>query len=521
MIRAMSLPVRLFAALLFMLGVTIAGPSGPARADDVASTARSVVRVVTIAIVDQEVVGFGHGSGFAISPNRIVTNAHVVELAQKYPDNVVIGVVPSEGSKSYQGRVIAIDTKRDLALIEITNGALPPATLFTGSLDDSMGLVSLGYPGNVDLASAQSAADYIKPLAPVRSEGALSAFRVVGGVNVLLHTASISRGNSGGPLIDRCGRVVGVNSAISRGEDGDANFAFAIAEPELAGFLKDSRQPFNAVANPCMSLEARLNADQAAAAAAREAADAAKRDASARDQFAREQSAETARAQAERASQNVMAIAALLLVLGALSVGGAGLLESRGKRTQAIWAASVGGVLMLAAIVTFLMRPSGQPALPQGFDVPRATPTPEAASGTTPLGKMVCKFQPDRSRVTVSAGNDVSLDWGQDGCMNAKTQYAEDNGKWTRVAVPNDEQTVSVLEFDPGTRTYISYRYFLSASQMDTARKLRAQAPLKACTSNLGDRNKLMAQQSAVRAALPANYSEKLVYSCAAGAAAD
>ena len=273
----------MMAAMLALGGVLFATP---VAADDIAATSRSVVRVVTIAIVDQEVVGFGHGSGFAVGPNRIVTNAHVVELAQQYPDNVVIGVVPSEGSKSYQARVIAIDTKRDLALLEIVGARIPPATLYSGSLDDSVGLVSLGYPGNVDLASAQSAADYIKPLAPVRSEGSLSATRSVSGVNVLLHTASISRGNSGGPVLDHCGRVLGVNSAITRGEEGDANFAFAISESELAAFLNQAKQPFAAVGNPCMSVEARLSADQAADRAAAEAADAARREAASKDQLA-------------------------------------------------------------------------------------------------------------------------------------------------------------------------------------------------------------------------------------------
>ena len=127
---------------------------------------------------------------------------------------------------------------------------------------------------------------------------------------------------------------------------------------------------------------------------------------------------------------------------------------------------------------------------------------------------MVCKFQPDRSRVTVSATADVNLDWGQDGCLNGKTQYADDNGKWTRVLVPNDEQTVSVLQFDPDTRTYTAYRYFLSAAQMDAARKLRAQSPLKQCSADAGARNTLMVQQQSIRAALPTTYSEKLVYSC-------
>src|SRR3546814_2560169 len=67
-------------------------------------------------MMDGEVVGFGHGSGIAISPTRIVTNAHVVESAARYPGNVALGVVPSEGQKSFAGKLIAIDTERDLAL---------------------------------------------------------------------------------------------------------------------------------------------------------------------------------------------------------------------------------------------------------------------------------------------------------------------------------------------------------------------------------------------------------------------
>lgn len=499
-------------AIMTTLGWLIA-PT-PLAADDIAATSRSVVRVVTIAIVDQEVVGFGHGSGFAVGPNRIVTNAHVVELARQYPDNVVIGVVPSEGSKSYQGRVIALDSKRDLALIEIVGARIPPATLYAGSLDDSTGLVSLGYPGNVDLASAQSAADYIKPLAPVRSEGSLSAARTVNGVSVLLHTASISRGNSGGPVLDRCGRILGVNSAISRGQEGDANFAFAISEAELAAFLNQAKQPFAAVTNPCMSIEARLSADQAADRAAADAAAATRRDAAAKVQLAREQVAEQARIDAQRSTENVIAIAALLLVLGTLTVGGGGLLFQRDKKREAIWAASAGGVLMLAAIIVFLLRPGEKPLQAKGgYDVPVAAASPTPA--VLPLGKMACTFVPERSRVTVSSATDVKLDWGQDGCMNERTQYADDNGKWVRVLVPGDEQTVSVVEFDPATRAYVNYRYFLSATQMDAARKIRSQIPLKQCSADAQALAQLGTQQQSIRAALPPSYSEKLVYACA------
>jgi len=161
--------VGLVAGLFLLLGI-----AGPAYADDISATGRGVVRVVTIAMVGDEVVGFGHGSGFVVAPNRIVTNAHVVELAKRYPDNVVIGVVPSEGSKSYQGKVIAFDAVRDLALIEFTGTRLPTVALYTGPVDEGAPVVALGYPGNVDLATAKSATDYIHPLSPIRSEGNFS-----------------------------------------------------------------------------------------------------------------------------------------------------------------------------------------------------------------------------------------------------------------------------------------------------------------------------------------------------------
>ena len=243
---------------LLILFALLLGLTAPARADDISASARGVVRVVTIAVVDDEVVGFGHGSGFAVAPNRIVTNAHVVELAARYPDNVVVGIVPSEGDKSYQGKVIAIDTARDLALIEFSGVRLPTLALYTGPVDEGGSVTALGYPGNVDLATARSAADYIRPLSPIRSEGVFSGRRVMSDVQVLLHTAGIARGNSGGPLLDPCGRVIGVNSALTRGEEGDTSFGFAIADVELSTFLRAANQPFASVGTPCTSLADQL-----------------------------------------------------------------------------------------------------------------------------------------------------------------------------------------------------------------------------------------------------------------------
>lgn len=504
--------LRLFALLLagWLALVTL---QTPAHADDVSATGRGVVRVVTIAIVDDEVVGFGHGSGFAVAPNRIVTNAHVVELADRYPGNVVIGIVPSEGSKSYQGKVIAIDKVRDLALIEFTGTRLPTVALYTGPVDEGGHVTALGYPGNVDLATARSAADYIHPASPIRSEGVFSGRRQMSGTDVLLHTANIARGNSGGPLLDPCGRVIGVNSAITRGEDGDASFGFAIADSELTTFLAAAKQKYAAVGGPCTSIADIDKREQAAQAQADATRAAGARDAATRAEAAQRAALAKARDDRQTLRENVMAVAVLLLVSGAMAIGGGGLLDAQALRREAIWAIVVGVALMIAAVAVFLLRPTGEPVL-----APVAA-TPDAVapmSSQTALGKLSCTFVSERSRVVASPTDDVALDWGKAGCMNARTQYAENGTKWDRILVPAEEQTVSVLQFDPAARTYVTSRYFLTATQMEQLRKIRAQVTLKACSPDEAGRANLATQQAAIRASLPPTPNEKIAYACAA-----
>ncbi|HEX8554235.1 MAG TPA: trypsin-like peptidase domain-containing protein [Sphingomonas sp.] len=483
--------------------------ASPARADDIAATGRGVVRIVTIAVVDGQVVGFGHGSGFAIAPDRIVTNAHVVELAQRYPDNVVIGVVPSEGTKSFQGRLVAFDARADLALVQFTGTRLPPVTLFTGGVGEGDAVVALGYPGNVDLATARSAADYIRPIMPIRSEGVFSGRRSLTGIEVLLHTAAIARGNSGGPLLDPCGRVIGTNSAITRGEEGDSSFGFAIAETELARFLRAAEQPFASVASPCVPFAERLRADAEADARAAATAVEAKRDAAQRATLDRLAALERARAQATRERENIMGLAALLLVGGALAMGAAGMLEGRGRREAALWAAGAGTVAIIAAIAVFILRPSPEAILP------RATTALAPVVADTPPGQLQCTFDAGRSRVITSSTPDVTLDWSGKGCMG-KTQYVAANGRWERILVPENEQTVSVLGFDPATGAYTNTRYFVSAAQMTAARAARGTTP-GACSAKPDTIARLAERQSAIRAVLPPLPNEKLAYTCRRG----
>ncbi|MEI9850642.1 MAG: trypsin-like peptidase domain-containing protein [Sphingomonas sp.] len=496
--------------LLFLLALALSW-AAPARADDISASARGVVRIVTIAVVGDDVVGFGHGSGFAVAPNRVVTNAHVVELAGRYPNNVVIGVVPSEGDKSYQGRLIAIDTERDLALIEFTGVRLAPLTLYAGNAAEGDSLIALGYPGNVDVATARSAADFITPQSPVRSQGNFSGNRKLQGISVLLHTAAIARGNSGGPLMDRCGRVLGVNSAQTNGDAGDSNFAFAVAESELAAFLTEHKQSFASVTVPCTSVEEQIALDRNAAEAERVAAEEAARANSAKAAADRQDALSQARESNVSARENYMAGAALLLVLAALCVGGGGLLLSRGRRREAIWVAAGGGVLFVGSVALFLSRP--------GFDESKLVPLPAATStearAAPPTGKMICTLVPERSRVILTAADTVTLDFGADGCVNGRTQYSEAGSHWQRILVPDQEQTVSVLDYDPAGQAYTNTRYLLSAEAMKKARQLRTGVTLKACSTDQAARASLATQQQQIRTALPQMYNEKLVYRCA------
>ncbi|WP_245825099.1 S1C family serine protease [Sphingomonas azotifigens] len=503
---------------IFVLVAMLLAWAAPARADDISAAGRGVVRIVTIAVAEDEVVGFGHGSGFAVAPNRIVTNAHVVELASRYPGNVVIGVVPSEGSKSFQGKLIAIDTKRDLALIEFTGAKLPPLALFGGAVTDGETLIALGYPGNVDIATARSAADFITPQSPVRSQGGFAGTRTLEGISVLLHTANIARGNSGGPLLDACGRVLGVNSAITNSEEGDATFAFAISYPELTAFLTQAKQPVVTVAAPCISVEQRMALDKAAEE--KDRADAANRVAQAESAAARTREAaiDKARAANESLRETYMAGAAVLLVFGALALGAAGLLLSRDKQRPGVWTAVGGGALLLGAVALFVLRPSfdeASIAAPgTGNDTAEAKLPADAAQGP-----LVCTLQPDRSRITVSAGEAVRLSVGPDGCIDGGTQYAESGRRWQRVLVPADDQTVTVREFDPDSQTLTDTRYLLSAADMQKVRDVKPATPVNQCTADQAKRASLASLQQLMRAALPPTYNEKLVYHCAAGGA--
>ena len=495
---------RLLLSLLLLIG--LAAPAS-AQGDDVAAASRSVVRVAVAQFDGEQIVDFGHGSGFAVGPNRVVTNAHVVALAVSDPDNVRIGIIPAEGSPPGPARIIAVDPARDLALLEIQSGRLTPAVLYTGRVVAGASVAALGYPGNVDMATAQSFEDMLQPRPPSRSMGNYSDTRSSPAGPAMVHTADIARGHSGGPLVDACGRVVGVNVALTSNEMGDASFGFAIPVATLAAFLREAGQPTGGNAAPCISSEERERAE-----AERTAQKQREREA---DEAARTRAADERRSRSlaaiEEARETRLYIALLLLVLSLAAMGTAGIAVLKNLNVPAIVAGAVAAALLVGSAAVFLTRPGLDDVLPE------EEAAAAAEAGERFVGRNSCRLDAERSRLTVSNEAVVELNWEAQGCVNQTTQYAQDGAVWRRVLVPNQEQTVTVSEFDPANGQYVVSRYLLSARAMEEARRLRRRVEQKASTSDAEARARMADQQRDLVEALPQRPNERLVYACEPG----
>ena len=179
----------------------------PAAADpaDIDAAARGVVRVVIVEHEGDSVIAISHGTGFAVSPERVVTNSHVIQEAQANP-NLFIGIVPSDGEEAVYARLISVSPRNDLALIATTKPMnLPPLTISGNPESGDTSVTAVGYPMNVDRAQGLGMADIFHAQPPVKAIGSLAGRRPSRQFDTLLHTAPIPRGNSGGPLLDPCG----------------------------------------------------------------------------------------------------------------------------------------------------------------------------------------------------------------------------------------------------------------------------------------------------------------------------
>jgi serine protease Do len=155
----------------------------------------------------------GQGSGFIIDPQgHIVTNNHVVEGAAK------VEVLLNDGSR-YEARVLGRDPKTDLALLKIDAAAPLPFVELAGSDQGRVGdwVLAVGNPFGL---GGSVSAGIISARGRDIDSGPYDDYIQI--------DAPINRGNSGGPLFDASGRVIGVNTAIFSPTGGNVGIGFAI-----------------------------------------------------------------------------------------------------------------------------------------------------------------------------------------------------------------------------------------------------------------------------------------------------
>ena len=513
---------RLLAAFAALLIAALPG-AGAADPGDIAAASRGVVRVVLIRYEGGEAQLVSHGTGFAIAPDLVVTNAHVVEDLRS-SDGIVAGVVPSEGRGGFAARIAAYSPQRDLALLRLQQGAaLSALTLYSDAPADSAEAYAVGCPGNVDMAEGLSMSDLVSPQAAVKSRGYISAGRSSREFDTILHTAPIGAGNSGGPLLDACGRVLGVNSFGTVSENTtDSAFYFAISMRELAAFLQGAGVSPHVSGTPCTSLADLDRADAARGAEdqARLAAEADARQAAQAEFAAKAQRDAELQILSER--DNGLALAAVLL-LAAFGAGAAAFVfAQRGRQRQLKLAGGAAGLLAVAAVGTWLLRPPlsliderAKDIIAEAKAKAEHAPSP-GASAEAPQGpeKLVCTLDPQRSRVTVSDVTDVPLTWAPGGCVNGRTQYGLAGDGWSRVLVPQGEATVSITRYDPDRHEYTVERYLMGLDAMTAAREARTRLKAPACGAGEAAARALGEAQGSVRALLPAEPNERLRYNC-------
>jgi S1-C subfamily serine protease len=198
------------------------------------------------------------GTGFFVSNTHVVTNLHVVEGSGPQ-DEIYIAVrghEPAVGHVTYQGN--SNIGAPDLAVISLNQPIewAQPLNIYGASSTDlrTRDVVAAGFPGVVlefyGSTQGTGSGDVLNlPQLVLTAGNIASDDNNANDVQIILHTAQISSGNSGGPLVDECGAVVGINTFIVP-DDGNVRM-FAIGHNTLRDFLSTGGIPFSESEGEC------------------------------------------------------------------------------------------------------------------------------------------------------------------------------------------------------------------------------------------------------------------------------
>jgi serine protease Do len=167
------------------------------------------------------------GSGFIIDPSGlVVTNNHVIDGADEI-------TVTLQDNTNFKAKLIGRDTKIDVALLKIDSPKPLPAVKFGNSDETRIGdwVLAIGNPfglGGTVTAGILSARSREIDAGPYD--------------DFLQTDAAINRGNSGGPMFNMNGEVIGINTAIYSPSGGSIGIGFALPSNEAAPVIEQIRQ---------------------------------------------------------------------------------------------------------------------------------------------------------------------------------------------------------------------------------------------------------------------------------------
>ena len=249
-IAILLLVIGLAAGVFGVLGLVGGGGMDPYEARN------GVVYVYAVAYDDQGGYLSGSGTGWAIGKpgepvQYIVTNGHVVEAAYTYPkqySNITgeINIYFSAAENDYVvGQVIyySAPTEKDIAIIKLPSATDKRTALsIRSSSEVEVGetVYALGYPGTANVGQGFKTFDQddITLTRGVISKKMTPNFSTYSAFQMDTY---ISGGNSGGPLVDENGFVVGINSAGIEASGIDIGMNYAIVTDELIKILDSER----------------------------------------------------------------------------------------------------------------------------------------------------------------------------------------------------------------------------------------------------------------------------------------
>jgi hypothetical protein len=239
---------KLIPVLAFLLSAPAAGVC-----QELDRTVLEKLKASSVFVIVQGRQGQGTGSGFIFlkrgSTGYLLTCEHVVRGAETA--QIVLGSGTST-ERRYEGRVLATDADRDLACLILKNVKDIPAPLEIGTKTDvaeTQAVYAAGFPFGRMLAAGEKNPEISITKAAVSSvrrgeDGRVVAVQLSGDVNP---------GNSGGPIVDARGRVIGVTQSKVFG----TSTAFAVPPEELQGFFRGrvSSSSFKPVATTATSVK--------------------------------------------------------------------------------------------------------------------------------------------------------------------------------------------------------------------------------------------------------------------------